>query len=192
MPPPYKRKLERALSKLARDDRTAFAAACAERLSTQMSNGRRKRGLRKILDQLWSDLSNRTTFSRAMLDECMSLIPSEEARDWSARSEDAAASIAYALRSFRSGKLVEARSAASRVLDSIEFELSDQDGDDDAWMKHPRILAEVERQRRDLDELARRTVSVTRLRARAAEEGKRLLPPTRKRGRQRTASVTST
>lgn len=141
-----------------------------------MANGRRKRGLRKVLDQLWRDLSKRTTFSRAMLDECMSLIPSEEARDWSARSEDAAASIAYALRSFRTGKLVEARSAASRVFDSIEFELSDQDGDDHAWMKHPRVLAEVERQQRDLDDLARGTVSFEQLRVRAAAEGKRLVP----------------
>ena len=184
--------LKRSLSKLEKRSRVAFASACAERLLAGMRRGRRWRTFRTSLDRLWSELpfrAPRAAWVIATQKQCLQNIPDVEHPAWDSRTEDGGTATTHALRcSLARGKadVEEAELAANCVLESIECELSrrgalDEDADDDAWMMHPRVVAEVERQRRDLDELARRTVSIAQLRARAAEEGKRLLPPTRKR-----------
>lgn len=182
IPDAFEAQLRRALSKLGRQERTAFAIGCAERLVTPLGESRRKRALGKILNQLRRNLSAGTAPSRDLLDECMSLIPSEDARDWSARSEDACAATAYAIRSLRTGRLAEARSAAGRVFDSIEHALSragdlDEYGEDDAWMNHPRTLAEVQRQVRDLRALG----GLTQAHSTARQSNTRLLQKRRRR-----------
>lgn len=186
--------VRRSLRKLEKRSRVAFACCCAERLLAGMRRGRRWRTFRTSLDRLWAELpfrAPRAAWVSVAEKQCLLNIPDGEHPAWDSRTEDGGTATTHALRcSLARGKanVEEAECAANNVLESLECELSrrgdlDEDADDDAWMKHPRVVAEVERQRRDLDELARRTVSITRLRARAAEEGKRLLPPTRTRGR---------
>lgn len=165
-----------ALRRLSKSARAAFAGACAERLMATAS-GPRARAIQKLLAQLWTGLllgNSGKSGEKAAL-EARALVPPEDSPDWDAHLEDGAAAVTYALRCFSTGAVDDARMASSRVFDFIEFELSKRSEDEgEDWMVHPVVLAEVQRQSRDLNELAEGSVSVEAIRTRAADEGRQL------------------
>ncbi len=181
------------LGELSWDLRLLFAVSCAERLFPAYIRYQQvaKRGdagtLRTILDGLWDDLL-RGDFSRSVaqdLDKCMALIPQEESRAWCTEepwAEDAAACIAYSLRARQTGDPQEVAWAARRVYEAVDDYVLNATGqefqlpaEEKRVLAHPVIQKELERQRRDLDELltcnhTSRGLDVTRYRRRAVEE----------------------
>lgn len=186
------------LKELPRELRVAFAAACAQRQLPAYEAFHQETGegdpaaLAGMLERVWQDLSGRpmaTDDLRSMIDRCMVLTPSEEAVDhWTdhhAYAEDASASVAYALRTRLTGEAQEAAWAARRAYESLDQYVIRQLGIDvnepraeDRIVGHPLIQKELEREERDLEELATGPdrssapdVLVAALRARAEEEG---------------------
>jgi uncharacterized protein YjaG (DUF416 family) len=180
--------LIRALGRIPVPLRVAFAAACAERLFPAYGAfweraGRGDRAaLAAILQDIWRDLLGdkmAVGHVRAKLSRCMALIPGEGDTPWvdeQAYADDAAAAIAYALRTLESGEPQEAAWAARRAYEALDHHVVHRLGveGEEQLLAHPLVQAELARQRRDLDELlsARQdpAVLVVRLRDRARAE----------------------
>jgi uncharacterized protein YjaG (DUF416 family) len=192
--------LAQKVGELSTSFRTAFAAACAERLlPAYVAFWRRThRGdpatLSGILGRLWLDLEGSRTSAdqeQADIDLCMNLIPHEDSGPWVAEqayAEDAAAALAYALRARKSGLTQEAVWAAGRVYEAIDHFVVAQQGMDinnvgteEKLLSDPLVQAELSRQERDLRELAANQPNLAhaavQLRERAKAESERLFKP---------------
>jgi uncharacterized protein YjaG (DUF416 family) len=163
----------RVLGRLPAPFRTAFAAASAERLLPAYASFAQRSGqgdpgkLAAILERLWQDLDGSQTSEDQKQDEielCTSLIPEEASGLWipeQAYAEDAAAALAYALRSRQSGETQEAAWAARRAYEALDHLVIAQEGIDineagaeKRVLSHPLVQAELSRQQHDLRELA--------------------------------------
>ena len=153
--------------------RTAFAAASAQRLlpayvrySSLTGHGDQQE-LAEILARLWSDLDGLKTpaeIQQRDIDICMSLIPQEESDSWVPEqpyAEDAAAALAYALRTRKNGAAQEAAWAARRAYEAMDhFVTHNHEIDANATdsenkiLAHPLIQTELARQDQDLKDLA--------------------------------------
>ena len=177
-----------ALSRIGARFRAAFAAACAQRVfpAYQACSARTGKGdpiaLARILASIWSDLVGGQIDGqgvRARLTECMALIPGEDevpSVDEQACAEDAAAAIAYTLRTIESGEPQESAWAARRAYEAADRCASDMGkiDDEDEAVAHDLVQLELVRQLRDLTELqgARQDslAPIIRLRDRAIAE----------------------
>jgi hypothetical protein len=149
-----------------------------------------------LLDRLWDDLAgNRMSDDElaSSIDASMQLIPEEDDDRGVLEvgpGEDAAASVAYALRCKQTGKSEEAESAARRMYDAVDYFLvhrhdaakveADVFPDLETEIAHPLMQTALALQRRDLSELLTAADGdeaglVARLRARAKAEAGKLL-----------------
>jgi uncharacterized protein YjaG (DUF416 family) len=187
--------LARKIEQLAKQQRVAFAAACAQRLFPSYNRFAQKTGrgnsatLMSLLEALWKDL-NQNQMSEAEIDSsisvCMGLIPQEEDQPWvneQACAEDAASAVVYALRCRRTGETQEAAWAARRAYDCLDHYVisseridTNMPGQEERVLSHSLIQAELDRQHRDLDELHAGSVTLDRLQNRAKVDSAAFLP----------------
>ncbi len=191
------------IERLPKGRRAVFAATCAERLLPAYAAFavRTERGdppkLRGFLDRLWVDLSGDPMTAvelQASIDACTELIPQEDDGPWMLEmgpGEDAASSVAYALRCRQSGESVEAEWAARGVYNAVDYLLVNRTNPPTAEAQtqtyedmraelaevdaHPLMQTALARQRRDLDELLQAgegddVALIARLRDRAKAE----------------------
>ncbi len=182
------------LKRLSRPLRVLFAAACAERqvpAYTRFLNGvgvEYPNAVGAALDDVWANPARDDSGElERQLEECMALIPREDAIDrWTedvTYGANAAISVAYALRARKGGDAREAAFAGRIAYESLDhFVVNRQNvdlnlaGAEERVLAHPLIQAELLRQRRDVDELGEvkdpdLTSTAARLRHRAAAEG---------------------
>lgn len=150
--------------------RSAFAAACAQRLlpSYRAFSGQSGAGnpsmLTESLSMLWDRLRGGAIEKDdliARIEVCEQIVP-EEDEQWSeltAYAQNAAAAVAYALRCEANGEPQEAAWAARQAYEAVDFYVVHKNGVDvnapDAELKilsHPVVQAELGRQDRDLRE----------------------------------------
>lgn len=175
--------LAEQLSKLPTTVRTAFAAACAQRMVHAYSAFADPEALNQILTSLWNDLNNGHPMSDSQLDAqieaAMALIPQDE-DEWipgQGAAEDAAASLTYALQCRRNGSVQAAVWAARRAYDALDehitnredIDINSRDGEE-RILKHPLMQSELSRQARDLDDLCEGRITIEQLRQRSATE----------------------
>ena len=162
--------LVRALEQLDVPRRSAFAAACAQRLLP--AYGSRFRGthfgdpdaLSELLGQLWSDLEGdrlRPEDLDELIARCMTLIPTDASNDGEAAAQDAVTAVAYALRCRKSGSAAEAGWAARSGYDALDTFIIEREkiehidrNVESRILSHPLVQAELSRQLRDLRDLA--------------------------------------
>lgn len=194
--------LVRRLERLPDALRTAFAAACAERMLPAYARflhgghpGDAAR-LEAILRDLWLDLEgNRTPAIEQQEDinTCMKVLSErdEQSEQYLDRSlaEDAVAALTYALRSRNSGDPQEAAWAARRAYESVDqfvVEKAQIDtnelGAEERVLSHLIVQAELLRQQRDLAELTANQTNIAaaaeRVRERAKSEANIVFPST--------------
>ena len=176
------------LSKLPNTFRTAFAAACAQRMVqvysayASRSNKGDAEALTQILASLWNDLNGHPLSDSeldAQIETSMALIP-EEDDEWipeQGAAEDAAAALTYALRCRRSGLVQEAVWAARRSYDALDEHITNREDIDvnspkgeERIRKHALMQAELSRQARDLADLRDGSITIEQLRQRSATE----------------------
>jgi uncharacterized protein YjaG (DUF416 family) len=161
----------RKLSDVGVRSRVLFALLCALRVLPMYrqfhdSTGRGNPDqLEALLERLWNDVTGQEMGAAELqvaLDTCMHLIPRED-EGWDgetqAYAEDAAAALAYALRARLSGDPREAALAGRRVYEAVDYFLNSTgglplDASEEVILSHPLIQAELQRQQRDLDEIA--------------------------------------
>jgi uncharacterized protein YjaG (DUF416 family) len=189
------RKLVQSVESLPRAARIAFAALVAERLFPAYSDFSRQTGrgdassLRAHLDRVWLDLEGDVIPALELderIEKTSSLGPSEAEGPWidlQAQAEDAAAAVAYALRTIKTGSSQEAAWAARRCYEAIDNFVINRDrldttppGAEVRILGDPLIQQELRRQQRDLAELHEAASSrmihfdLERLKTRAAAE----------------------
>lgn len=138
-----------------------------------------------ILERLWLNLEGSRTTAKQELDYielCMNLIPQENSGPWlpeQVYAEDAAAALAYALRSRKDGQAQHAAWAGRRAYEALDHFLIDQEGiypnqagAEKRALSHPLVQAELSRQQRDLVELAANQQNLTRVVDRIRERAK--------------------
>jgi len=180
------------IERLPHQARSAFAAACAERLLPSYSRFWKRTGrgdantLAATLGRLWDDLSGIPMSDaevEAEIKTCMELIPQENDGPWvmeQAAAEDAASALAYALRCRKNGLANEAAWAARRAYEAVTFFCENVEGNGSGKVRmldysqrlseyarhlaNPLVQAELARQQRDLDELLSGAVTVSQLR----------------------------
>lgn len=171
------------LRQLHETERSAFAAACAQRLlpfylafSKRTGRGDPKE-LSNLLALLWDDLAGilmSETELDAAIQACMKLIPREDDGPWvyeQRLADDSASALAYALRCRKNGQAQEAGWAAERAYEAVMYFCDDvrrqvsparkarllNRAQDLAEIRHrteePVVQSELERQQRDLEEL---------------------------------------
>lgn len=185
------RKIEQLPTRL----RVAFAAACTERMTvaygrfSNLNNRGDALAFNTILSRLWSDLVG-DTMSDAEVDEhiesCMKLIPREDCGPRvfeQPAAEDAASALVYTLRCRRDGKAQEAAWAARRVYEALDYFVINNEkidanaaGAEARVLADPLVQAELARQERDIDELARGAVTINRLWERSNAEAAEFIP----------------
>jgi len=196
-------KLVSALQELSVNFRVAFAAACAERqLPTyRVFHERTGKGnplvLRDALDRIWDDLGGRPLAPeeiKTAIDQCLAYMPGETDGGFSqhhAHAEDAAASVAYALRTRLTGEAQEAAWCARRAYESLDSHVVNEldvdpgePGAEDRIVRHSAIQRELSRQDRDLadlltlvDHAGEARSAIETLRTRAHEEAASFLEP---------------
>lgn len=162
-----------ALGLLSPPLRVAFALLCASRLTYAYEHFCERTGrgnavaFRAAFERLWLDAlgveAMTVTEVADTAELCMRLVPSEE-DGWDEETqpyaEDAAAALAYAARARMTNDPQEAAWAARRVYEAVDrwvlVETGLPVGDasrERAIQQHPRIQAELSRQKRDLAEL---------------------------------------
>lgn len=127
--------LHDALERLPAWARAVFAALCAERIvhAPGLNLGNTDRAtLKHTLDELWTDLSASDADQRRLagaLDSCMRLMPAHEDDPVNPDTDDAAAAVAYAIRTRITGSSQEAVWAAQRgqevIFRHVEIELGE-------------------------------------------------------------------
>lgn len=183
------------LQKSAPRSRTAFAAACAERLFPAYVAFSKTAGrgdaqtIGELLERIWRRLAGEPiddTGLQADLDRCMALVPGEDEEPWTddqPYADDAASAVAYTLRTLQTGDAQEAAWAARRAYDALDHHVTHRLGIDEETRigGHPSIQAELARQRRDLDELCAAgdsaSAAITRVRDRARAEASSFFGP---------------
>jgi uncharacterized protein YjaG (DUF416 family) len=196
--------LAKAIQHLSPQARSAFAAACAQRLLPCYSRFSKRTGrgdptkLAAALGRLWDDLSGSPMSDaeiEAEIKTCMALIPQEDDGPWvmeQAAAEDAASALAYALRCRENGLASEAAWAARRAYEAVTYfcehlednntgkvrmlDYSQRRSECARHLANPLVQAELARQQRDLDELLRDAITVPQLRKRSREEAAEFLP----------------
>ena len=185
--------LVRELDELPLPRRVAFAGACAERLLPAYAtfHAKSKSGdpsfIEQALARLWADLAGDTIVGAALeqlITRCEALVPDEEDDTWieeSAYAQNAAAAVAYALRCRAKGNAQEAGWAARQVYEAIDQYVIRREGIDvnareaeDGLRGHRLIQAELERQKRDLEDLQSSQANVEEIRQRARLDGQQL------------------
>jgi uncharacterized protein YjaG (DUF416 family) len=163
-----------------------FSAACAQRLLPAYQRYRKavrdenSDDVTNSLDALWADLCGEASLSDAdldnLIDRVQRLVPDEDQAHAASEpyAEDAAATVAYALATRRSGKVDEATWAAQRVYDAIDNYVirtwfQGKMFSETAVVEHPLIQRELERQARDLALVATKP-SLDEARCRAIRE----------------------
>ena len=149
------------------------------------------------MDRLWDSLDGAPLSSdeiTIVIDQCLAHMPKEtdEADVWTqhhAQAEDAAASIAYALRTHLTGEAQEAAWSARRAYEALdsqvvnELDIDPSDlGAEDQILGHAAIQQELARQHRDLADLSalanspdEARIAIETLRTRAHREADGLL-----------------
>jgi hypothetical protein len=157
------------LEKLSTRARSAFAAACAERLAPGYArfSARNGRGdpdmLEDALRDLWDDLEGQNVaepiLQRHVDTGLLFIKKNQDIKDW-LYAEDAIASTVYAIQSRLTGNVKEAAwtaKCATDLLDAhivIEFDVDFADpGSESRIVADPLMQAELRRQHRDLMEL---------------------------------------
>lgn len=182
------------LSALPKEARIAFAAACAQRLTSGVEWAKAgglayQRLLRRGLAVTWDaaeGVAQSTTTVASLLAECDALLKDEDEGAWSTMrvfSEHAITAVRYALSMILSGSAQEALWAARQNLDALDYYVSDSKGleswselDEKQIAASSLVQREVGRQQRDISELtavASRSnlrMAVKDLRRRAEEE----------------------
>jgi uncharacterized protein YjaG (DUF416 family) len=185
------KKLVADLKRLTPSLRVVFAAASAERqmpaYRSFVSEHRIANStLDRALDDAWVNPTKRGVELQRQLDECMALIPQEDAvRPWTKEAnyaQDAGVSVAYTLRTRITGEAQEAAWSARHGWEALYQFVIDREGLDinqpsemARVLSHPLVQAELARQRRDLDELLSVTGEnvqqvIVRIRDRAKDE----------------------
>ena len=166
------------LEALPRNHRTAFAAACAERLLPNYAAFVRKEGwgsvslLRGALTAVWRALEGKP-FSKerieSLIQEVKQQIPDTEdfTSTYVSPALDAGAAVVHTLESLADGGVEPALLAASLAHDTVHMHLQSLVGSDYAdpsfderMYGQPLMMREMERQSRDLDLLSK-AVSLT-------------------------------
>jgi hypothetical protein len=183
------KRLVRRLANLTISNRTAFAAACAERLRPRLAEHNNKTGigdpavLEKALSLLWADLISEKGLSKTDLRELIVECETQYLDDnicWIDESnyvEDAVASAQYALQCRGSSDAQAAAWAARCVYETLDryvvichdFDFN-VPKDMKSALEHPLVQAELHRQQRDLAELETSTASFEVIRDRARTE----------------------
>jgi uncharacterized protein YjaG (DUF416 family) len=162
--------LAESLETLSACARSAFAAACAERLAPCYAavTLRDKRGdpemLEAALHDLWQNLKDGEPAQARLqqhVDLCEEFLKTEQDIEGWLYAEDAVASTSYAIESWLTGKARDAALAAKRGIDLVEthliecFDLDISEQEDRARIDtDPLTQAELHRQQRDLMDLA--------------------------------------
>jgi uncharacterized protein YjaG (DUF416 family) len=162
--------LSKKLSSLPRRLRTAFAAACAQRLmpgyirsASRNPNANPQQAI-KILDELWNDIRGGFADPNKLnrdVDTCAALIPDYDVSyfDGIEYAEDAICSLIYAIESELKGGAEEAAWAADRVHTTLFHFVESLVGHVETRAEmaridsHPLIQAELRRLEADLADL---------------------------------------
>ena len=162
--------LSKKLSSLPRRLRTAFAAACAQRLmpayaasASRNLNANPQQAI-KILTELWNDIqcgSSDPSKLKRDVEICETLIPDHDGSyfDGFEHADNATCSLAYAVESELKGGAEEAAWAAERCFESLFHAVKNTFGDGRSPAEMARILsvpliqAELRRQAADLADL---------------------------------------
>lgn len=158
-----------ALSKLPPLARTAFAAACAERMLPvyRWFHQRTGRGdpvaLRRALADVWTSLDSDSAESlEAQRAVAEGLVPEEDDMwvDECAYAENAAASVSYAISARLTGSTKEAVAAAFQVYEALDYRVTNRDdvdlnlpGAEEQVVSDPLIQLELIRQQANIEEL---------------------------------------
>lgn len=145
--------------------RTAFAASCLCRLAAALDANHSNSGLvSEVQAQLLAFvLAARENIDSSLGEELVSAIADvgEDSTFAAAHAEDTLAAAAYAIRCAGSGQAQDAAWAARRAYETVDrYAGKDEQGGsyttefEAAVMRHPIVQREINRQRRDLDELA--------------------------------------
>lgn len=189
---------ESELAALPRVHQQIFAASCACRLLPQYERfAQESRSgdwplLRRLAARVWRHLAGDPMSAEELgsaIEACMAAIPPEDEAAKHASgpyAEDAAASLAYTIRSVATDSPKEALWASQRVYDSVDVfagrELEGHDDGDVSRLKHAATQRELKRQERDLKELAQSLGGDARATAvafknRAAQESQSVIQP---------------
>lgn len=179
---------------LPRQLRTAFAAACAERMLAEYARYSEQAQigkpdvLKSILTRLWQDIGcdemSQTEIELAK-ETCDKLVPARPHPSVPGPIivEDAPAAVLYALECHQSGMAQQAAWAAECARETLEESVMEKEEIqgypaevNDRLDRHPLLRAEVARQNRDLDDLSRRAVTLDELRQRSQKEAREFLP----------------
>jgi len=157
----------RLLEALSIPNRVVFALLCASRLLPQYSRFHEKTGrgdsraINALAERLWQHVTVHPMSHEELqhaVDQCMDLIPVED-QGWDDQTqpyaEDAAAALAYALRTALSGESQEAAWASRCAYETMDYYagIGQAGYDEQARIQHPVVQAELGRQMRDLAEL---------------------------------------
>jgi hypothetical protein len=178
--------LRSSLEQLHTVDRVAFAAVCAERL-LHASRVTMPADVGAVVERLWAELDGPLPFDiQSLVDRCDGALKPEDEGEWSverALTDDAVSALIYALRCWKTGQAQEAVWASRRAIEALHYFIEDSEPDALTWtvahqslFDHPLVIAELDRQRRDLAELVSGTITRSALRARAREEASRFIP----------------
>ncbi len=165
--------LKQQLNQLPGPSRVAFAASCAQRMTSachsfaaRICRPERAKLFDDALDYVWNCVlapPERETTGR-LLNDVMAIIPDEDAPGWSPVTpygEDALSALAYSLSCLQSGDSQEAAWAAVCVYNATDYFVTSRDGISPSepgaearTLGDPAIQAELERQSRDVADLS--------------------------------------
>ena len=162
--------LSKKLSSLPRRLRTAFAAACAQRLmpgyirsASRNLNANPQQAV-KILDELWNDIRGGSADGNKLnrdVESCAALLPGDDVSYFEGieYAENAILSLIFAIESELKGAAERAAQAAGEVHDSLFIFVQGLVGDVESRAdmaridSHPLMQAELRRQAADLADL---------------------------------------
>jgi hypothetical protein len=177
------------LEPLERSAKTAFAAACAERLvplsdryAQRLGDSSRQQRLAVIVSAAWQAASGREINSSRFEAEAESMVPDEDDEGWTAGrtyAGNAAAAAAYALRAWGTNDPQEAVWAARQLFDAADLAYSQlnpgsgfmTEAEQKAALESPILQSAISAIQRDLAAIENAWPS-SELRQRAAMEGK--------------------
>ena len=186
--------VEARIEQLATTSRTAFAAACAERMALAYEKYSNRTGLgdprlfKELLMRLWTDLGGERMSDAeidANIERAEELVPPEDS-SWVPEypaADDAAAGLAYSFECRRNESAKEAVWAARRAYEALDdYVITNENidtaapGAESEVLSHRLVQAELARQSRDLDELREGRITINQLRDRAKAEATEFLP----------------
>ena len=157
------------LARLPSKLRVAFAALCGERQSPNYIQFSERSGwgdpnvLKDALESIWQDIQGQPLTKdqlETILERCMTSIPTEDTEGDTANAEDAAASVAYTIRSRLADDPQEAAWAAQCAYNALwhllmsQIESTSIEPEHVRFVRsHPLVQAELRRQQADLQEL---------------------------------------